>query len=177
MCTVITHPAIPIALSVLLPAETASSSLLLAGCACSVIPDLDVIGFHYGIKYADMFGHRGFTHSIFFAAALAVATTVGFFQECGSPAVVFWFLFVSTLSHSILDALTDGGLGVGFFAPFNNRRYFFSCRPIKVAPIGIGGFFTRRGGAALLSELWWVWLPAFVVYAAGQFIKRATAAV
>ncbi len=52
---------------------------------------------------------------------------------------VWLFLFVATISHGILDALTDGGLGVAFFAPFVNTRYFFPWTPIKVSPIGAGG--------------------------------------
>ena len=35
---------------------------------CAMLPDLDVIAFFFGIPYGDMFGHRGFTHSFFFAA-------------------------------------------------------------------------------------------------------------
>jgi inner membrane protein len=176
MCTVITHPALPIALSVLLPPEVASPPLLVAASACSVIPDVDVIGFEFGVGYGDMFGHRGFTHSIFFAAVLAAAATFAFFEQRGEQqAVIFLFLLVSTLSHSILDALTDGGLGVGFFAPFSNRRYFFPYRPIKVSPIGVSGFFSRRGAGVMLSELRWVWLPSLVFYGMGQLIKRAGA--
>ena len=168
----ITHPAVPIALFVLLPADTASPSLLMAGSACSVIPDLDVIGFSLGIKYSDMLGHRGLTNSIFFAAALAVATTLTLFYDShGSHLVIFLFLFLSTLSHPMLDALTNGGLGVGFFAPFSNKRYFFPYRPIKVSPLGITGFLSYRGFEALLSELRWVWLPSSVFFALGQLFK------
>lgn len=173
MCTVITHPAVPIALSVLLPHDTMSPSLLIAGSACSVIPDLDVIGFSLGIKYGDMLGHRGFTHSIFFAVVLAAVATWTFFHNGqGSHLIIFLFLFLSTLSHPMLDAMTNGGLGVGFFAPFNNQRYFFRYRPIKVSPIGITGFLSGRGVEALLSELRWVWLPSSVFFALGQLFKR-----
>lgn len=173
MCTVITHPAVPIALSVFLPRETASSSLLLAGSVCSVIPDLDVIGFEFGIKYGDMLGHRGFTHSIFFAVALAVLVTLILFHNSqGSQLMIFLFLFLSTLSHPVLDALTNGGLGVGFFAPFSNRRYFFPYTPIEVSPIGVISFFSRRGFEVLLSELKWVWLPSAILFGIGQLFKR-----
>jgi inner membrane protein len=41
------------------------------GIACSVLPDLDVIGFRFGIHYSDFWGHRGFTHSLIFAVILA----------------------------------------------------------------------------------------------------------
>ena len=34
-----------------------------AGALCSVLLDIDVIGFRFGIHY----GHRGFTHSLAFA--------------------------------------------------------------------------------------------------------------
>jgi hypothetical protein len=40
------------------------------------------------------------------------------------------FSFV-TASHGMLDAMTDGGLGVAFFAPFDNARYFF---PMETDP-------------------------------------------
>ena len=174
MCTVITHPAVPIALSVLVPQETASSSLLIAGALCSIVPDLDVVGLEFGIEYGDMLGHRGFTHSIFFAALLAVVVTFAFFRNRnGSQLLIFLFLFISTLSHPVLDALTNGGLGVGFFAPFSKERYFFAYRPIEVSPIGIGGFFSRRGLRVLLSELRWVWLPSAIVFGLGHLIKRA----
>jgi inner membrane protein len=176
MCTVITHPAVPIALSVLLPHNTGSSSLLIAGAVCSVIPDLDVIGFEFGIKYDDMLGHRGFTHSIFFAVVLAALVTLTLFQNHhGSRLVIFLFLFLSTLSHSVLDALTNGGLGVGFFAPFSNKRFFFPYRPIEVSPIGISSFFSRRGLEVVLSELKWVWLPSAMFFGIGHLLKRLRA--
>jgi inner membrane protein len=173
MCTVITHPAVPIALSAWLPPDTASSSLLIAGSMCSVIPDLDIIGFELGIEYGDMLGHRGFTHSIFFALALAAFVTFTFFPNSGGNlAVIFFFLFLSTLSHPLLDALTNGGLGVGLFAPFSSKRYFFPYRPIQVSPLGITSLISRRGLAVLLSEARWVWLPALVLFSAGRLCRQ-----
>ena len=172
MCTVITHPAVPIALSVLLPQETASSSLLVAGALCSVAPDLDVIGFEFGIKYGDLLGHRGFTHSIFFAALLAALITISLFQNHSSRLIVFLFLFLSTLSHPVLDALTNGGLGVGLLSPFTNERYFFPYRPIEVSPIGVSAFFSHRGLKVMLSELSWVWLPSTIFFGLGHLFKR-----
>ena len=49
MCSVLTHPVVPIALAPLLPQGALSPPLLLVGAACSVIPDLDVIGFKFGL--------------------------------------------------------------------------------------------------------------------------------
>ena len=41
-----------------------------------MIPDIDVIGFRFGIHYGDFWGHRGFTHSLVFAALLAGAVAL-----------------------------------------------------------------------------------------------------
>lgn len=173
MCTVITHPVVPIALSVFLPRETTTSTLLLAGAVCSIIPDLDVIGFGFGIRYNDMLGHRGLTHSIMFAAALSALLSFTLFRNAqGSHWVIFLFLFLSTLSHTLLDMLTNGGLGVALLAPFSNKRYFFPWRPIEVSPIGIGIFFSEWGLRVILTELKWVWLPSGVVFTVGQIARR-----
>jgi inner membrane protein len=169
MCSVLTHPLVPVALSVALPQGTATPALLLAGAACSIIPDLDVIGFRFGIRYSNMLGHRGFTHSILFAAALGALLSFTLLRNGqGNNWVVFIFLFLSTLSHALLDMLTNGGLGVALFAPFSNERYFFPWRPIEVSPIGVGSFFSEWGARVILSELRWVWLPSAAVFALGR---------
>ena len=76
--------------------------------------------------------------------------------------LLFCYFFVVTASHGILDAMTDGGLGVAFFAPFDDTRYFFPFRPIKVSPIGLS-FFSDRGLDVIGSELLWVWIPGIVI--------------
>jgi inner membrane protein len=53
------------------------------------------------------------------------------------------YFFLSAASHGLLDALTDGGLGVAFFSPFEQTRYFFPVRPVAVSPIGIREFFNE----------------------------------
>src|SRR5262245_44962050 len=77
------------------------------------------------------------------------------------------FFFLATSSHGVLDAMTNGGLGVAFFAPFSDVRYFFPWRPIIVSPISVAEFFGPRGLRVMWSELGWVWLPAAVVFLAG----------
>ena len=67
-------------------------------------------------------------------------------------------LFPRQASHGLLDAMTDGGPGVAFFAPFANRRYFLPWTPIRVSPT-----FTSRGTAVIRSELFWIWVPAGVL--------------
>src|SRR6266540_4876570 len=47
------------------------------------------------------------------------------------------------LRHGFFDAMTNGGLGVAFFAPFDSRRYFLAFRPLEVA-FGRGVRFANR---------------------------------
>lgn len=133
------------------------------GALCSVIPDLDIIGFRYGVRYGDFWGHRGFTHSIVFAALLVSVLSILGFRR-GLPGLssfsIWMYLFLASASHGFLDAMTDGGRGVAFFSPFNDQRYFLPWRPIRVSPIGIGRFFSDQGLAVLKSELVWIWIPA-----------------
>ena len=173
MCSILTHPIVPVALSVYLPREAATSTLIVTGAVCSIVPDLDVIGFGFGVNYNDMLGHRGVTHSIMFAAALSAILSFTLFRNAQvSYWVIFLFLFASTLSHTLLDMLTNGGLGVALFAPFSNERYFFPWRPIQVSPIGIDSFFSDWGARVIVSELRWVWLPSAVVFAVGNIARR-----
>ena len=82
------------------------------------------------------------------------------------------YLFLPTASHGVLDAMTNGGLGVAFISPFDNRRYFLPWRPIVVSPISITRFFSGRGYAVLQSELLWIWVPTILFGAAVLAFKR-----
>jgi inner membrane protein len=148
---------------------------LVLGMLCSVVPDLDIIGFHFGVQYGDMWGHRGLTHSLVFAGLLS-ATLVGLGYRQASVRLktgVFFYLFLCTASHGVLDAMTDGGLGVAFFSPFDRTRYFFSFRPVAVSPIGIGDFFNGYTLRVLASEAQWIWLPTGVAFAVLRALQRA----
>ena len=150
-------------------------SVWVAGAICSVIPDLDVIGFRFGVQYGDFWGHRGFTHSLLFAALIAIAVVAVFFRPGAGGLNRFSlmaYLFLATASHGVLDAMTNGGLGVAFFSPFDNHRYFLPWRPIRVSPITPGKFFSARGYAILQNEMRWIWLPAGLLAALALLLLR-----
>ncbi len=148
----------------------------LLGVFCAVVPDADAIGFKLGVPYESLWGHRGITHSFFFAALLALVVTYFFYgqEKTGSKGwLALWaFFFCATASHPVLDAMTTGGLGVAFFAPFHNERYFFPFRPIKVSPISVSKFFTARAWVILSSEFIWVWIPSLLVIGAVNLGKK-----
>ncbi|HWH59965.1 MAG TPA: metal-dependent hydrolase [Terriglobales bacterium] len=134
-----------------------------AAALCSAIPDLDAIGFRFGVRYGDFWGHRGFTHSLVFAALLAGAVTLVFRHTVGITRIsLFIYMFVATASHGLLDAMTNGGLGVAFLAPFDNQRFFLPWRPVRVSPIAVSRFFSLRAIGILKTELIWIWLPSAV---------------
>ena len=153
-----------------LPARFWVLAMLLA-----VLPDADVAAFFFGVPYGDALGHRGFTHSLAFALLAGVVTVALLFRDAGDKAALAAFFALATASHPFLDALTNGGLGVAFFWPFSDARYFFPFRPVEVSPIGVGAFFSRWGLAVILSELVWVWLPCTLL-AASVIIWRRKAA-
>jgi len=143
---------------------------MLLGIVCSMAPDIDVIGSRFGAHYGDLLGHRGFTHSITFAAVLATVAFLSVLPTLTRPinrSLAWTYLFLATASHGVLDAMTDStGLGIPFFWPFDTTRYFFPFTPIAMSPIGTH-FFSERGFLVLLSEVRWVWIPslAFAVTA------------
>lgn len=138
----------------------------------SLVPDLDVVSFRLGIPYHSRFGHRGFSHSLCCAVFISLSVAV-----VGSSyfAVAWWqlagFSLVVVVMHSLLDALTNGGGGIAFFSPFDDRRYFFPWRPVQVSPIGLA-VFSRWGRRALVSEIVWIWLP-LAVLVCGVILARA----
>lgn len=148
---------------------------LLLGIGCAIVPDADVIGFSFGVKYGSFWGHRGFSHLLFFAFILGFLITLIFYRKeifTKKGAVLILFFTICTASHAILDALTTGGLGVAFFSPFDTSRYFFPWRPIKVSPIGIERFFSERGVKVLMSEFIWIGIPSIIYMLIMSYFKR-----
>lgn len=139
----------------------ASISLVILALISSWLPDIDVLGFKLGIPYGDMYGHRGFTHSIFFA--IIWAFVVSFFYLRPSRKVVWLIIFLSTMSHGLLDAMTTGGKGIAFLAPFSDERFFLPWRVIKVSPMSASQFFGEWGVRVLKSEFYWVVLPCLLI--------------
>ena len=159
MATILTHPVVPLTLGLILGQKRLPWLLVLTGMLAAILPDLDVIAFKLGIAYESAFGHRGFSHSIVFAILVASLVSV-FHHRLHSSALVCWlFIAFATISHGLLDALTTGGLGVEFFWPLTEERYFFPWQFIQVSPIGVSRFLTARGWRVIQSELLTVWLP------------------
>ena len=171
LATPLSHLAVPLALSVALGPDIVPPGLMALALVCAVLPDLDALGLWLGIPYDHPFGHRGITHSLPFAVALAdvgalLAPALG-----ADVPMAFWVLLPSAASHGLLDALTNGGLGIALFAPFSSRRVFLPWRVIEVSPLRPSELLSRRGLRVLRSEIRWVWVPCGVLALAGVAVR------
>ena len=148
----------------------------LLGIFCATMPDLDVISFHLGIPYEHVLGHRGITHSFAFALLLGLMLAFLFFREYSIKSWQWWkimlYLSICTASHGLLDAMTTGGRGVAFFAPFENSRHFLPIRVIRVSPIHIEDFFGEWGLRVIMSELFWIGIPCLVLLVGAWLLRR-----
>jgi inner membrane protein len=160
MPTILGHLAAAVALGTAFEGPSWPRRAYLVGAVCSVLPDLDVIGLYFGVPYGSPFGHRGFSHSLLAAGLLAALATYACFQEEQRSWRVFVYLTLATASHGMLDALTSGGLGIGFFEPFEHSRRFFPWRPIRVSPLALSRILSARFWTVLASELQWIVVPA-----------------
>ncbi len=158
MPTIFAHGAFGYTAAKLLRGAPANSALLLTSIALAILPDADALLMPL-IPYHHPLGHRGFTHSLFFAACCGIIAALLLRRAEPSipwPRLALFFALV-TASHGFFDALTTGGLGVAFFAPFDNTRYFFSYRPIPVSPLSAHALLAMRGLRVLVWELGLFW--------------------
>ncbi|MCL6416419.1 metal-dependent hydrolase [Aestuariirhabdus sp. Z084] len=159
MASAFAHIVVPAVAYAAFKGRFISARLFVLAAMLSVAPDIDVLAFKFGIPYESQWGHRGFTHSLFFAGLVALFCTLFWRAMKSHPIAVFLICFIACSSHALLDGLTNGGLGVALFWPFDNTRYFLPHRPVEVSPIGIMAFFTERGLNVLWSEFIWIFLP------------------
>jgi inner membrane protein len=177
VCTAITHAFVAVAAGKASFARPMSARFWLLAIACSAGPDLDAGLMSYGVPYGHWAGHRGLLHSLLFALVLSViVVSWAFRREAPWLSRRWWrllsFFFLLTASHGFLDAFTNGGLGIAFFAPFSNERYFMPWTPIEVSAIGLVGFLKYGGLRTLLSEALWVWLPVTAIGAPIALLRR-----
>jgi inner membrane protein len=162
MPTVVSHSLVAIAFSEAFE-KSKTLKFWTLSILCSIIPDIDVVMFGFGIPYQHMFGHRGFTHSVVFALIIAFFTVCFGYREIGKYTKKWWkyfcYFLILLLVHDLLDAMTSGGLGIGFFIPFDSTRYYLPFRPIRASPLSLTRLFDSEGKRVIVSEIVWVWIP------------------
>lgn len=175
MASAFTHALVGGLLGATAPESLPKKRMILVGATLAALPDLDVIAFRFGIPYESPWGHRGFTHSIAFSVLLGILTPLavsGLRPGRRSALIAMGLLGLATLSHALLDMLTDMGLGVGLFIPLDDTRYFWPMRPLETSPVSARRFFTARGLTILANEFLWVWVPALALFGAFRRFTR-----
>lgn len=165
-----------VALGTAFAPPSVSRRFWIAGAVCAALPDIDALARPFGnLAYESVFGgHRGLTHSLFFAGVLGAVVAWAFFRGPrwqGQRMRLWAYLFLSTASHGFLDALSTIGDGVAFFAPFSFTHYAFAWQPL--GDIGPGGGLVRLP-ALIGNELLWVGLPSLIVVAIALRVRRHT---
>lgn len=160
MPAILTHPVVPLALALALGSSTIPKRLLVVGIAATILPDFDVLAFRFGLAYSHDLGHRGFTHSLFFAMLVGLFAMPFAKALQSTRQTVFIFIALCAASHGLLDMLTNGGLGVAFFWPFSSERLFFPHQVVQVSPISLSKVFSPAMLKVFKSEALWLWLPA-----------------
>lgn len=172
MPSAITHAVVGISSGLAISEGKAPKRFWVLSMFCAMLPDLDVLTFKIGVSYGNFWGHRGFFHSIFFAVCLGFLIATVFFRKHGifSKRWLIYSLYFSlvTSTHGVLDAFTNGGLGVALLSPFDVKRYFFWATPISVSPLSVKAFFSGRGPGILKNEFMWVWLPSLFIAIIGR---------
>jgi len=162
MASAFSHGLVAIAIGKLLRMSPVSIRFVVLSIFCSVIPDIDIIGYRMGIDYGDLFGHRGITHSLAFAVVFSVAVV-----RLGFPAVKFfsggWWVFIFhfflvTASHGVLDAMRpcaqiQRNESDGFPGPLGeyengyaayHHGYEHGCAPLRIGLHAKPGFHRGR---------------------------------
>ena len=169
------HGVAAAALGTAFPRQAVSLRVMVLGLACSMAPDIDVLGYLLGFHHGDLLNHRGITHSLLFAAVFASLAFLATSSGASRSPLIWTYLFLAGASHGLLDALTDRtGLGIPFLWPFDSTRYFFPFTPIGMSPLA-HHFFSQRGVSVLLSEMLWVWVPSLLFSAIALSVKRIVA--
>ena len=175
MPSVISHTGVAVAAGVAFAPGDVPDHFWSLSILCSIIADADVIGFSFGVPYDHFFGHRGFFHSPFFGLVMSIFLVGVFFRDVETFSrpwfFYFVFFFLLSASHGILDAFTNGGLGIALLSPFDSTRYFFPRTPIMVSPIGVDALFSKWGLRVIKSELLWIWLPSLVIVVVSMIVR------
>jgi inner membrane protein len=164
MASPLTHAVVAATLAAVHHLQPRAARTWLVAIACAIAPDLDALGYWIGIPYESFWGHRGFTHSMAFAVSLSWICASWISRSAAISLARLWSVYLmATLSHGVLDAMTDGGLGVAFFSPLDQTRYFFPFRPIHVSSMSISDVVGPHGLSVLANECLWVWIPCGLI--------------
>jgi inner membrane protein len=124
----LTHIALGACIGEAFAGKTVGKKAMLWGILAQSIPDIDFLAAMWLDTSSNLLAHRGFTHSILFAAILTpfLALAAEKWHRPHNISFLKWTAFFAStiLSHILLDAFNN--YGVGWFEPFNHYRISFN---------------------------------------------------
>ncbi len=142
----LTHIALGACMGEAFAGKTVGRKAMLWGVLAQSVPDIDFLGALWMDTSSNLLGHRGFTHSILFAAIVTVllALLAEKWHRPHNISFARWTAFfgAAIFMHIFFDAFNN--YGVGWFEPFSHHRISFNS--IYVAD----PFFSIGPGIALL---------------------------
>lgn len=158
----LTHLAIGACMGEAFAGKQLGRKAMIWGALAQSIPDIDFISSFWMDTASGLLAHRGFTHSLLFAAGITplFAYTAERWHRPHNIRLRQWMIFfgAAILVHLFIDAFNN--YGVGWFEPFSHARISFNA--IYVADpffslwpaIGAGVLFFKRTRLPGRSK-WW----------------------
>lgn len=167
MASAIAHAAVVLARGAARVPKALDRRLVIATVLLAIWPDADYASLLFEVRPNEIFGHRGATHSLVVAVALAALVALVVFRR--QFLRVFAFLAAVAASHGLLDAMTAGDLGVALFWPLTPARFHFPFALVASCPVGIDEYLGYWGLLTLANEVLYVIVPIALVV---SFVER-----
>src|SRR5437763_14906295 len=106
MASIFSHAVTAVALGTTYSPPLSSSRFWTLSIACSILPDIDVVGHAFGVPYRSVWGHRGITHSFAFAIVLALVVVSLAFPQVVRFSHSWWSLLVYLLALTAAHPIT-----------------------------------------------------------------------
>lgn len=172
MASAFGHIVSAIGIGSVFPSKMMTPKVYLIGAVSATLPDIDVLSSYFGIYGLEMLGHRGITHSIAFALIWAWVLIKVFHRSSEFERTLLLYYFIATVSHGLIDGLTNGGDGIAYFAPFSSYRTHLPLELIQVSPLGVRNFFSEWGLKVLASEFIWIGIPSAALIVLSKLVRK-----
>lgn len=169
----LTHLIVSVPINALIMKQENKKKIIFFSFFAAIAADFDYVGYLFNFGNLSFFGHRGFTHSIFFAIVIATLICIVFFRNVDFKSKAFLFLlfnfFLAALSHPLLDYLINQNNGVALFFPFSTERFSFPFAPINEEICSAFEYYRKYFWLVLKVEIIYLIFPAILFY---YLIKR-----
>jgi inner membrane protein len=147
------------------PSDIRSRAATLIGFGVlGTLPDFDVFAVALGTNEATAAGHRGASHSLLTALALAIAGGIIARRYGWGGLRTAMALMLAIGSHGLLDTLAQGGRAIPLFWPLTDQRFAAPWRCFPDAPRGFAFLSWHGFSVAALEFLYFLPITAFALW-------------